>query len=206
MVKIIVVTFAFLAVALYELSGGADFEPASARMANMKTDPLKPSEVLKKPAEVTRVALDLSNVTEIPTTPRTDRVRLPQKEVVGTPQPILASAAGLRGADKAVLPSLVAGVDPNPIQAPVKVAAAVSEPREDVQEALPATLYTELREVSGARVNVRGGPGTTYNVVGRLVRGDRVEVLEDTGDGWVRFRAMDSDTSGWVADFLLASN
>jgi uncharacterized protein YgiM (DUF1202 family) len=52
-------------------------------------------------------------------------------------------------------------------------------------------------------VNVRGGPGTDFGIVTRLVRGDEVEILEDNGDGWVRLRLLGGGTEGWMADFLL---
>ncbi|WP_304951371.1 SH3 domain-containing protein, partial [Sulfitobacter sp.] len=46
-------------------------------------------------------------------------------------------------------------------------------------------------------------PGTNFGVVGKLGKGDAVEVIEDNGAGWVRFRSVDGSESGWMADFLL---
>ena len=63
--------------------------------------------------------------------------------------------------------------------------------------------FDDIRTVSGNRVNVRGGPGTDFGIVTRLVRGDEVEILEDNGDGWVRLRLLGGGTEGWMADFLL---
>ena len=61
----------------------------------------------------------------------------------------------------------------------------------------------DIRAVSGDRVNVRDGPGTNYSVVNQLVRGDKVEVLQDAGDGWVKLRPVDGGPVGWIASFLL---
>ncbi len=65
---------------------------------------------------------------------------------------------------------------------------------------------TDIRSVTGSSVNVRGGPGTDYSVVNRLVQGDEVEVIEDSGDGWVRLRPLNGSPSGWMASFLLTED
>ncbi|WP_417211648.1 SH3 domain-containing protein [Antarctobacter sp.] len=65
----------------------------------------------------------------------------------------------------------------------------------------------DLRVVSASRVNLRDGPATSYDVVAKLDEGVEVEVLDDTGDGWVKLRVVDGDTLGWMSDdFLTASN
>ncbi len=197
MARIIIVTFAFLGWAFYEMSGGAEFEPASVRLTNIKEDPLKPAAlaaeasapvVVKQPEiEVTRVALDLNSVEDV-LSGRADGNTI-EAETPSAPENVVTLAA-LEDADATptiVLPSLIENAVPE---------------TEEVQQVAEVSFY-ETRTVSGDRVNVRGGPGTSYSVVGKLVRGDEVEILEDTGTGWVRFRAVNDDTSGWLADFLL---
>ncbi len=58
------------------------------------------------------------------------------------------------------------------------------------QETIPA-YDQNLHVVVGNLVNVRGGPGTNFAVVGKLIRGTEVEVLDEYGDGWVEWRAVD---------------
>jgi uncharacterized protein YgiM (DUF1202 family) len=70
------------------------------------------------------------------------------------------------------------------------------------QETLPA-YDQNLYVVVGNLVNVLGGPGTNFDVVGKLTRGTEVEVLAENGDGWVEMRSVDGATLGWMADFLL---
>ena len=72
------------------------------------------------------------------------------------------------------------------------------------QPVVSGASASDVRNVTGRSVNVRGGPGTNYSVVNRLVRGDQVEVLEDPGDGWVRLRPVGGGPVGWMADFLLS--
>ena len=50
---------------------------------------------------------------------------------------------------------------------------------------------------------MRGGPGTNYAVVNRMVRGDKVEILQSPGDGWVQLRPVGGGPVGWMAEFLL---
>ncbi|MGP6087571.1 SH3 domain-containing protein [Antarctobacter jejuensis] len=61
----------------------------------------------------------------------------------------------------------------------------------------------DMRVVSGTRVNLRGGPATSYDVVTQLLKGVEVEVLDDTGDGWVRLRTIDGNEVGWMSDDFL---
>ncbi len=61
----------------------------------------------------------------------------------------------------------------------------------------------DMRVVSGTRVNLRGGPATSYDVVTQLLEGDEVEVLDDTGDGWVRLRTIEGNEVGWMSDDFL---
>jgi len=49
-------------------------------------------------------------------------------------------------------------------------------------------------------VNVRGGPGTQHNVVGQVSRGQRLGVLERTGD-WYKV-SLAGGVSGWVASWM----
>lgn len=186
----ILLTFGFLGFAFYEMSGGSDFEPASARIAEVqpeKTIAVKTagSALSEEPTaqvnttttasitkidntpSVTRVALNLTNVSEA-----ADQAT--QGETVG---------AALTEAPQIILPSLIATTQSN-----------VSTDTND-----------DRRTVSGNRVNVRGGPSTNYGIVSRLTRGEIVEILEDNGDGWVRMKPVDGGESGWMADFLLTS-
>ncbi|WP_162140845.1 SH3 domain-containing protein [Pseudorhodobacter ferrugineus] len=75
------------------------------------------------------------------------------------------------------------------------VAAVVNEADAD---ALPV-MY-----VSSNSVNVRGGPSTDYEVVGRLVRAEAVTVMEPAQDGWVRIAIEGDGLEGFIAARLLS--
>lgn len=204
MIRFILLTFGFLGWAFYEMSGGADFEPLQARL-----DAERPAQDVKDitvadardnvdaivdtspPANddvVTRVALNLTTLGDVTkeTEPQQDQ-NVPQAEPEnGVPENV---GVLLSNADTpAIIPSLIV---PNDTGIRGQTLEASSD------------AVGDLRSVSGNRVNVRGGPGTDFGVVSRLVRGDMVEVLDDDGNGWVRMRPLDGGPEGWMADFLL---
>ncbi|MBD3665953.1 SH3 domain-containing protein [Sulfitobacter aestuariivivens] len=216
MKRFILLTFGFLGWAFYEMSGGAAFEPASAKAARLQPAPeVVVAEVVQEETvtqadagptivdtdpplnepdeEVTRVSLNLTtlqNVTQdpapAPTVPVTSASVDAQTGVAINSDVTLASAD-----TPAIIPSLIIPNDTG--AATVNNAVIESDPIGDI------------RTVTGSRVNVRGGPGTDFGIVSRLVRGDAVEVLQDDGDGWVLMRSIDSGEEGWMADFLLTA-
>ncbi|NNK16990.1 MAG: SH3 domain-containing protein [Sulfitobacter sp.] len=209
MKKFIFLSFGFLAFAFYEMSGGAEFDPEAIKMARIdaleaqepvvaetevKSAPVIVAKAPKvfvdtdppKTNAVTRVALNLTSIDDLPqaNAPRASEVNESVQPVtVAVPRNV---GTVISSADTpAIIPSLIAPSDG------ITTTSAV------------VTSYEDIRTVSGNRVNVRGGPGTDFGVVARLVRGDEVKVLEDNGDGWVRFETVDGGTGGWMADFLL---
>ena len=95
-----------------------------------------------------------------------------------------------------VTPSLAAAVA-SPVGAAPNPAAA---PQKDF-----ITPERDIRAVSGNRVNLRGGPGTSYAVMGQLTRNAKVEILADPGTGWVKLRPLAGGPVGWMADYLLTN-
>ena len=186
----ILLTFGFLGFAFYEMSGGSEFEPASARMAEAETQTPKSEQTAqtttKAPAPVETASTE--SITKISNSPSVTRVALnltniTDAEEAATPQ--TAPAAKIIDSAETpqiILPSLIATTNSN-----------------------GSATNNDVRKVSGNRVNVRGGPSTNYGVVSKLTRGVEVRILEDNGDGWVRMQPVDGGEAGWMADFLLTS-
>lgn len=190
----ILLTFGFLGFALYEMSGGADFEPASARIAAATPEATQPKEVVaatpKAQTPAPAAVINTAAITKIDSTPSVTRVSLNLTDVsdavakaTQTPQPrdttIITDSSQT---PQIILPSLIA-------------TTSTSVP----------TGASDVRVVSGNRVNVRGGPSTDYGIVSKLTRGDEVRILEDNGNGWVLMEPLEGGESGWMADFLLTS-
>ena len=60
-----------------------------------------------------------------------------------------------------------------------------------------------VRQVTGNRVNLRNGPGTEYNVLSKLTRGEQVAILQDPGNGWLKLRVLETNRVGWLAASLV---
>ncbi len=105
--------------------------------------------------------------------------RLAESPVTGPARPV-------------VLPEAV--IDPAAVQpmAPARAAAKTTRPQ-----------GTDIRRVSANSVNVRGGPSTGHPVVGRITRGEEVEVVETDPSGWLMIRIQGDGVEGWVAARLL---
>lgn len=63
-------------------------------------------------------------------------------------------------------------------------------------------VATNVGEITGKRVNIRGGAGLNFTVLGQLEKGTRVSIVKLLDDGWVQIQPMD-DSYGWVADKFL---
>jgi len=185
----ILLTFGFLGFAFYELSGGADFEPASAKFAAATPDAPAGKKTTTAPAEQ---PVTTASITKINHTPDVTRVSLDLTEVGNTAEQAVQKPTA-RVIDSAetpqiILPSLIATTN----STTTLNSAATSQ-------------SNDIRIVSGNRVNVRGGPSTNHSVVSKLTRGQEVRILQDNGDGWVRMQPVNGGESGWMADFLLTS-
>lgn len=188
--KFVLIAFAFMGFAFYELSGGSDFVPGNNSLTVFApAPPVVAASVVDRPAVVARADTTAVDTQQV------EPVSAPVAEVVEVEQPT-ARPDILQGV---ALASVVAPVVPTPIPEPVVEAVAEPEPE-------PAPVVErDLRFVDGDRVNLRGGPGTDYAVVGKLLRDDMVEVLKDEGNGWLHLRVSATGDEGWIADWLLTA-
>lgn len=204
--KFVVVSLAFMAWAFYELSGGSDFEPTYRRDVAQAT-PQK-SVVSPEPARITPTPIEqvvTKAATTVPTVQRTVGNQTKQDTAM---QAVPASFHTLGSASA---PSF---------QTPVVTATAPANTPTDSGVATEATTQLaalgtgavilpekkkDLRQVTGSRVNLRGGPGTSFGVLGVLTRDEEVEILRDEGKGWVKLRAKDTGRVGWMAAKMLTA-
>lgn len=205
--RFVIVGFLFLALVFFEMSGGTDFDPRET-LASRIDGPL-PSEAtieedMTEEIEVSRISLDLTSMNEVLLTRTNARLRtIAARQRRNEPQPIPAVNRAVapetilkpRLTGQAIITPVVFGRSAADQDAP-NTNSAASETTADVDN-------SQIARVTGTSVNVRSGPGTDYEVVDQLRKGDRVIVLEDTGTGWVRLRPADGGREGWMADFLL---
>jgi curli biogenesis system outer membrane secretion channel CsgG len=78
--------------------------------------------------------------------------------------------------------------------------ATVSAPAQPAASAPPASASSEIVSVKVNSLNVRSGPGKNYSVIFTARRGERLTVLERSGD-WIRVRSANGK-EGWTAGWL----
>ena len=180
----IIIAFGFLGFSFYELIGGSYFDGDALRLIRVDTSSIQKG--------LPKITVAKSMMADTPTDLAVTRAAFSMvstDELAAQPEITQTSFAPTQDEDPAsaiVLPSLIASSGSAvTFQAPL------------------TTNDQDLRLVTGNLVNVRGGPGTHFDVVGKLTRGAEVEVLAENGDGWVEMRSIDGATLGWMADFLL---
>ncbi len=217
MKRFILVSFAFLAVVFYQMSGGANFEPRVETVpladatkiteAQPVTRPLSKHDQVQAVSLIARPAVNppVASVVTAPLAeptpvsfiqPDKPVVEVPVAEVQDTP-----AAPDIRPfAQPLVLASLEQGL------AGLTSAEPVPEPASD-PEPVPVAIVVapaDIREITATRVNMRDGPGTTYPILARLSLGHEVEVLGDSGNGWLRLRTLPEQQAGWISASLVS--
>lgn len=181
--RFILITFGFLGFAFYELSGGADYAPRE----GSRQDLLAKARLFEAQKAAALAEAKPEHIAPAPQTANT----APEAVV------ILASAT-------ADTPEGPAPAKP----APVSLSQPIIDTAKAAQLTKPASEpkpLEDIREVTGNVVNMRRGPGTDFQRMGKLRRGDRVEVLRDDGEGWVKLRVIETGRIGFMADFLLTA-
>ena len=213
--RLVLSTFAVLAFVFYEMSGGSDFKPPVP-----PTDTAQSSKTLPQPTRVDPPAPEIAQApsTDVKTPvskPAPDRIIAEETQPDATKQTNLAQirsglSQGLtllpasNPADGLQLVSLelgASGLRPTP--------ATLPEVAEETAVAQPAAFIEpepDLREVTGTRVNMRDGPGTIYPVLASLTIGKQVEVLSDSGTGWLRLRTLPEQQLGWISASLISKS
>lgn len=177
--------------AYWELSGGAGFAPetripaADSGVTVTRAD----TSSIDAPAMVEPLAAE-------PSTPET-------ADAVAAAEPVVAN-------DEAdLVEMLVHEVESAPdfAENPLTATATAAEPATEPEIATATAPGTaDLRVVTGSRVNLREGPGTSYGTIGQVVSGTILEVIETNG-GWAHIQVQGTAENGWMsADFLTPLN
>ncbi|WP_424832674.1 SH3 domain-containing protein [Ruegeria sp.] len=204
MTRLIVIIFVALGWCFYVMSGGTNFEPRGLRdqqPQRIATTP-KPAPTPIAPSQpkdlVTNVAV------------RTAPVR---EEAEPNPEPvepiiIVEEVDSLRGFSQ--LPTFT-GQDASFTLASLEDGAAglrqTTTPKPDEAElSASPEPQKDTREIIGTRVNLRDGPGTIYPILGKLQLGQEVEVIGDSGTGWLRLRVLPLQQVGWISQSLVSKS
>jgi hypothetical protein len=128
---------------------------------------------------------------------RAEEQRALAPQVSRRTQSVLNVAVAAPAADPVVVPEPVATPDPVVASLGATQRPEVTEPvAEPVDDAI--VLY-----VTGRRVNLRAGPSTGAAVVGSVVRGQEVRLVDFEANGWAQIRVTDLDQPVFMSgDFL----
>ncbi len=114
--------------------------------------------------------------------------------------PAVAAAAATAAAEAAVATQAAAA----PTAPPEQEAAPTEAPAEVPTEAPTPTVVQVPEVVINTQINVRGGPGTNYNIIGAANQGERFPVTGKNNDGtwWeINFNGQ----TGWVFGELVTA-
>lgn len=233
--RFILLSFAFMGFAFYELSGGADYTPR----ADSLQVALRDTGIFATPVpfvpHISQVAAKDAGTLPPPIVPRTHEVaELPRTTAV-TPSAedeavsrALGSLASLStvsmdsfGATLANTPGSfdvdpvlglsgdILGQDADLANLRIDLGTAPQDSMTQdpmAQETMAPPDPADIRRVAGDLVNMRAGPGTDYQQLAQVTGGTPVEVLETADNGWVRLRTLDSGNEGWMADWLVTAS
>ncbi|UWQ83802.1 SH3 domain-containing protein [Leisingera caerulea] len=208
MSRFVMLSFAFLGWGFYELSGGSDFEPPQRPepVAAAKTGTSAPEPVRITAASLTaQPVLTRRSQAATPRRPKADpalrqRVAAAQlasaSGVLASTQAAFSAGSGGGTLQLASLDGGLAAITATPAAQTAAVSDAAAEPAPEP--------VIDRRRIRASRVNMRQGPGTSYPVLTRLLAGDEVIVIEDSGTGWLHLRAPKKGIVGWIAASLVS--
>lgn len=228
--RFILVTFAFLGFAFWEMSGGADYAPrdnsiqAQANAAEPEitvadAQPAEPAEPVEpevidlpeqdKPErfQITLASLsDMSEAGSAQETARTERVEDKARFLTESSDEDNAVLAALdeggAAADevKKHWPGAIELFEHQASQAELRKQAEAA-----ARTARSGMTSGDIRYVTATSANMRGGPGTDFARVGNLAEGVEVAVLGTAANGWLELEVLDTGETGWMADWLVSA-
>lgn len=180
----ILLTFGFLGLCWYEMSGGSDFKVGGYTMARAGAAQESQPQVAR--ADTGSAAL--ITVDKVRAAPRT-----------AAPDTVLAQGTAPK------LDITLALVSPDAVRsAPADMTQLASASdiiaTDAVDDSAMAEPEADLGKITGSRVNMRNGPGTRFSVVTQLTRGEVVEVLSNPGNGWLKLKSLETERVGWMSD------
>ena len=193
--RFVLVSFLVMGWAFYEMSGGASYEPApnsiqvqaKVERPEPAPEPAQQDDERRTLAEV-EASLEQMSETEV----ETDRLSVTLTAARTDGASIFQAEAERPKAELLELQLSTPEEDAAAIEA--AVAAAIGDVNVDP---------SQIRWVKENMVDLRNGPGLTFDRVTQITKGTEVAILEDPGHGWLNVRVMDSYQTGWLAEWLV---
>lgn len=194
--RFVLVSFVALGWSFYVLSGGADYEPVENSIQVQST--IEKPEPEAEPETVSRNSQTLAQVEAMMDS--LEKTEESTEELSVTLAATRTDGPGIIQAEasrpKAEL--LKMNISDRKFETQESIDAAVAAALGD-----PSVDPSQLRWVKEGMVDLRSGPGLTFDRVAQVTKGTEVAVLEDPGHGWLNVRVMDSYQTGWLAEWLV---
>lgn len=118
--------------------------------------------------------------------------------------PVRPHAASEQPAARArPLPESIRRLSEQPMSGPLRPVISGEALPLPAQALSRATGLANTARIRVERANVRSGPSTGHQVIGRLDAADEVSIIEEDPSGWVRIRVEGDGIDGWIAKRLL---
>lgn len=197
--RFVLVSFVALGWAFYVLSGGADYQPVeNSIQVQSRIETPEPEEDGSGQATLNRQLQTLAQVEAMMDTMGEAEAETEELSVTlaatRTDGPGIIEAEASR--PKAEL--LKMNIDDRNFETQESIDAAVASALGD-----PSFDPSQLRWVKEGMVDLRSGPGLSFDRVAQVTKGTEVAVLEDPGHGWLNVRIVDSYETGWLAEWLV---
>lgn len=210
--RFVVICLAFLGVAFYTLSGGASYEPVpNSIQAQAKLAP--EDRINYRPPAETDAAEDAARETartiaQVDSSFENLSAAEDEAEQLSlTLASVATGAAGIFEAE-ANRPKAELLMMDLP-ETGFEVRTAADEANDAIDAAVAAALGevtfdpSQIRWVKDNIIDVRAGPGLSFERVTQISKGAEVAILEDPGHGWLNVQVVDGFDTGWVAEWLL---
>ena len=177
------VTSLMLFWAFYEMSGGTEFTPGATAEAANASETVEPFEVAFEDFYV----------------PFNAPVIHKAETAVAEAQFATPSTNGVTQASFTETTALTTRMIGEP-------AVIRTLPQDLASNPQPAALQQrqDIRIIAGDRVNMRSGPGTSFDTIGTFPQGTEAEVLTINDQDWAQIRLLETDQTGWMAAWLLS--
>lgn len=197
--RFILVTFAFLGWSFYELSGGSDYAPrAMSIQARAKVDDVRP---VPRPERVNVIQVADDGQSTIEDTSVTRLITTINDFDPTAGDKINITLASASGADSDLTET---GTNLEKVNLLTKEDETPVVPEMEASELEPIEQL-DIRRVTGKVVNMRSGPGTSFDRIAKLTKGAEVEVMQAPEDGWINLRVVETGEIGWMADWLVTA-
>lgn len=197
--RFVLVSFVALGWSFYVLSGGADYEPVE-NSIQVQSQIERPDPA---PAETRQETMNR----QLQTLAQVEAVMNGMEETEAETEELSVTLAATRTDGPGIIEAeanrpkaelLTMNISDRSFESQESIDAAVASALGD-----PSVDPSQLRWVKEGMVDLRSGPGLTFDRVAQITKGTEVAVLEDPGHGWLNVRIVDSYETGWLAEWLV---